>query len=196
MDAGLLMLHESRLDWPAGRLLGQTLPANYWAAIAVVSATVLYLLFLRPKRKPKDPLATSPFKTSLAQQRSTERQMESLLVDLSEMARQITAQLDTRATKLELLLREADEKIETLTKHLAAMRGQGTSDASNGRTNPYPPPIGTSSSAGFDPEPVDDRHAAIYRLADSGQSVQQIAQEIKRPSGEVELILDLRRNNA
>ena len=40
--------------------------------------------------------------------------MESLLVELSEMARQISAQLDTRSQKLEILIREADEKIAAL----------------------------------------------------------------------------------
>jgi len=37
-----------------------------------------------------------------------ERQMQSLLVELSEMSRQISAQLDTRSAKLELLIKEAD----------------------------------------------------------------------------------------
>ena len=40
--------------------------------------------------------------------------MNNLLVELSEMARQVTAQLDTRTLKLETLLKEADEKIQLL----------------------------------------------------------------------------------
>ncbi len=38
----------------------------------------------------------------------------------------------------------------------------------------------------------DNRHADIYRLADGGRSARQIAQELNRPYGEVELILHLR----
>jgi hypothetical protein len=42
------------------------------------------------------------------------------------------------------------------------------------------------------PEAVDPRHAEVYRLADQGQTPQQIAQRLGRPSGEIELILALR----
>ena len=38
----------------------------------------------------------------------------------------------------------------------------------------------------------DPRHAAVYRLADQGRSSPQIAAELVRPSGEIELILALR----
>src|SRR5438552_680935 len=76
-----------------------------WVLIALGGATILYALF-RPSMRGKraDPLERSPLSTRLAQQRNTERQMESLLVELSEMARQISAQLDTRSQKLELLI--------------------------------------------------------------------------------------------
>ena len=40
--------------------------------------------------------------------------MQNVLVELSNMARQITSQLNTRAAKLELLLQEADQKIAQL----------------------------------------------------------------------------------
>jgi hypothetical protein len=42
-------------------------------------------------------------------------------------------------------------------------------------------------------EETDDRHAAIYRLADGGLSPAQIGQEVGKTTGEVELILALRR---
>src|SRR4051812_31106402 len=82
-----------------------------WIALAVAGICVTYLLF-RPRKK-KDPLEAPAF-SSLAQQRTVERQMQNLLVELSEMARQISAQLDTRTAKLELLIKEADEKLEAL----------------------------------------------------------------------------------
>ena len=40
--------------------------------------------------------------------------MGNLLVELSEMARQVTAQLDTRTLKLETLLKDADQRIAAL----------------------------------------------------------------------------------
>jgi DNA-binding NarL/FixJ family response regulator len=40
---------------------------------------------------------------------------------------------------------------------------------------------------------IDPRHALVYALADQGRSCKDIAQELNRPSGEIELILALRR---
>src|SRR3954454_11341814 len=91
-------------------------PAATWIAISVGIMLVVYITFVRPlrKKKDKDPLERSSGFSTLAQQRAVERDMSNLLVELSEMARQMTAQLDTRAAKLELLLKEADERIATL----------------------------------------------------------------------------------
>src|SRR5690242_8747913 len=102
------------------RRMGTLLAANappmneqtVWIAVAVGGMIVLYLL-LRPRKK-KDPLAGGPPTFSLARQRGVEEQMNNLLVELSEMARQVSAQLDTRAAKLELLIKEADERLAAL----------------------------------------------------------------------------------
>lgn len=75
-------------------------PFTKWAVIALAMLTIVYAV-IRPWFRRKDPLDRPPAFSSLAQQRSVERQMQNVLVDLSEMARQITAQLDTRAAKLE-----------------------------------------------------------------------------------------------
>jgi hypothetical protein len=175
-----------------------------WIAVAVGGMIVLYLL-MRPRKK-KDPLAGGPPTFSLARQRGVEEQMNSLLVELSEMARQVSAQLDTRAAKLELLIKEADER-------LAALR-----EATGGETlEPSIPPVSpvsdngsaaqTASSREIDsaeeaalsamrPTRVDGsadpRYADVYALSDEGRSAQEIARLLSRPAGEVELILALR----
>jgi hypothetical protein len=161
-------------------------PTAQWALTIFAILIVLWLI-IRPWAKRKDPLAQQPFKTSLAQQRALERQMSNLVVELSEMARQITAQLDTRAAKLEMLIKEADEKIGRLgtngsgeTQSLMAAHGGGNGAGAVERVPPEPP---------AEPDP---RHAQVYALADQGRSSQQIAQELHRPSGEIELILALR----
>jgi hypothetical protein len=156
------MLLESRLDLPQ------------WVALCVGAIAVSYLM-LRSRKK-KDPLRKTP-SMSLSQQRSVERDMSNLLVELSDMARQISGQLDTRAAKLELLIKEADEKI-------AALRS--TASAAAGPANVFEP------VASIPDEMLDPRHAEIYRLCDQGRSAHEIAQQLDRPSGEVELILALR----
>lgn len=216
-----------------------------WAALAFGVVAILYLVVIRPMRKGKsrgDPLERKPTKSSLAQQRAIERDMGNLLVQYEEMIRRMTAQVDIRATKLELLIREAEEKVAEL-KALTS----GTNPAVRSTpTSPQADPTGSMGStsspqAGSPPAgqtpvgdpranpagvggpaeiafvggapsqasaaPVearntrdesgtagktDDRHAEIYRLADGGRTSRQIAQELDRPYGEVELILHLR----
>jgi DNA-binding NarL/FixJ family response regulator len=157
-------------------------PVTKWAAIGLTIVTVMYAV-IRPWFRKKDPLSKAPAYASLAQQRSVERQMQNVLVELSDMSRQITAQLDTRAAKLEALIREADEKI-------AAMKSAQSSSAF---PSAFPastlPPLGDSP----EPSPGDPRHAEVYTLADQGRSSMEIAQQLNRPSGEIELILALRR---
>ncbi len=152
-----------------------------WAALLFAVLIIAYLLF-RSKGKKKDPLDKAPF-SSLAEQRGVERQMQNLLVDLNEMARQMNAQIDTRAAKLEQLIKEADERIAKLKQQPTPMSFQPTEYAST----PAPPPPEPEPAT-----PIDPRHAEIYSLADMGQDAKEIAARLNRPSGEIELILALR----
>ena len=97
-------------------LLLQTIPPDkQWVIYAAAGVGLVYLVMRRlGKKRKSDPLTDAPVRFSVSQQKSVEREMQTLLVELSEMARQITAQLDTRSAKLELLLQEADEKIAEL----------------------------------------------------------------------------------
>lgn len=159
-----------------------------WIAIAVGILGLSYLL-LRPRfgKKKRDPL-DSPPRASLSQQRSLEREMNNLVVELSEMARQITAQLDTRATRLELLIDEADRKIAELER----LGGGGGSDRPASTVSPADAANGDRGAPVASASQTDPRHAEVYALADQGLSPHEIAQRLNRPNGEIELILALR----
>ncbi|MGN6506580.1 MAG: hypothetical protein ACTHM6_13555 [Tepidisphaeraceae bacterium] len=164
-----------------------------YVIIGVGVCMMIYIL-IRPKlRRKKDPFE-KPFKTrSLAQQRSVERQMETLLVELSEMSRQMSAQLDTRATKLELLIKEADEKIAAW----KALSQQAPPTPAQRFAEPGEPeaPIVKAKPAPAPEAPlIDPQHAEIYRRVDEGQSIPEIAAAMNRPNGEIQLILALRPN--
>jgi hypothetical protein len=174
-------------------------PATTWIAISVGILTVVYVTFVRPlrRKKEKDPLERRfhNHNGTLAQQRAVERDMSTLLVELSEMARQMTAQLDTRAAKLELLLKEADERIAALragNPRSANSAERGTPDALEG--------VIVEARAALSPslpeQRIDPRHAQVYDLADEGLSPPEIARQLGRPSGEIELILALRGDTA
>ena len=151
-----------------------------WAVVAAAVLTIIYAV-MRPSRRRKDPLAGQ--KTlALSNQREIEKQMTDLIVELEKMARQMTAQLDTRAARLEALLREADDRI-------AALRALPQPAAGS-----IKPSLSlTAEHDASEPEDLPDpRHAEIYELAQNGHSAHQIAQQLGRPYGEIELILALR----
>lgn len=157
---------------------------NSWIYVGLGFMLLIYMFVVRPMmRKKKDPLERGPNFPTLAQQRSSEREMQSLLVEFSEMARQMSAQLDTRSAKLEELIRQADERIERLNgAPLPQRTEQPTASDATETTRPAP-------------QPPDPRHADVYSLADQGRDPYEIAASLGKPRGEVELILALRRKD-
>jgi len=169
-------------------------PAATWIAIAVAILAVVYVTFVRPlrRKKDKDPLERGPSRTTLTQQRAVERDMSNLLVELSEMARQMTAQLDTRAAKLELLIKEADERLAAL-RSARGLPAQGPADgAPEERLDGVIVEARAPRSNSLPDQKIDPRHLQVYNLADEGVPPPEIARQLGRPSGEIELILALR----
>jgi hypothetical protein len=152
-------------------------PFQKWSIICAAVLTIVYAV-MRPLRKRKDPLSRPQGSMSLATQREVEKQMTELLVELEQMSRQMTAQLDTRAAKLEMLIKEADARLESLRQAAA---------------NPITPGAVQAMTAPH--EAQDSRHAEVYLLADQGHTARQIAQIMGRPYGEIELILALQAKN-
>jgi uncharacterized membrane-anchored protein YhcB (DUF1043 family) len=160
-----------------------------WLAIAAVAVIVIYVL-MRPRNK-KEPL--TPPRFPLARQREVEEQMNTLLVELSQMARQITSQLDTRAMKLETLIKDADERLAALQaakNSVAPDSGVKSDDHASGDevAELHAPPQQAASPM----IAVEARHQEVYTMADEGRSPSEIAKIVQRPAGEVELILALR----
>lgn len=161
--------------------------ATQWLVYGAAALALAYIVLRPMMRKKRDPLDVAPT-FSPSRQRHVEREMNNLLVELSAMARQITAQLDTRAKKLELLIDEADQRIAQL-KSLQGERAPRSAPAAKPVFREVPP-------ADMAPAPSpegESRYGDIYGLADQGQTPQEIAQRLNRPRGEVELILALRR---
>lgn len=153
-------------------------PQTRWLLIVAVVLTVVYVV-MRPRHGKKDPLNRSTAASTLSAQRAVEREMNTLLVELSEMARQITAQLDTRAAKLEMLIKQADERLARAQSLPTAVQPAERPPSSHNADVPAPPP-------------VDARHVEVYVLADQGRTAVEIAHRLSRPAGEIELILALR----
>jgi hypothetical protein len=177
--------------------LAEITPLGVEPAWIVLASAVLFVIYLTLRPKRRDPLASQPFRTSLVQQRALERDMQNVIVELSEMTRQMSAQLETRAAKLEQLMRDADAKIvelqeaaktarqtEALTEIIAEVNAAAGVSAGSAR-----PAMRLVSDAS---DHSEDRWAEVYRLGDEGLTLPEIARRLSRPKGEVELILALR----
>jgi hypothetical protein len=194
------MFAGGRVDMQQQFLLVGSTPddSTFLIAIGLGAFVLVYLTILRPKmRGKKDPLEKQPFRSGMAQQRALERDMQSLLVEYEQMIRNMTSQLDTRASKLELLIKEADEK-------LAALRAANAGSTSVASAPPIESAATMDGDAAIaratdltptprrDPTGPDPRHAEVYALADQGLSPRDVARKLGRPNGEIELILALR----
>jgi len=154
--------------------------STQWMVLVVGVLATCYLVMRGRLKKRKDPLERPSM--SLSQQRQIERDMNGLMVEMLDTARQMTAQLDTRAARLEVLMKEADAKLAALKSATGGSPLPGV---------PAPAPISPITPAA--PEtPPDPRHAEVYSMADQGRSPHEIARKLNRPNGEVELILALR----
>jgi len=183
--------------------------STQWVVLCVGVLATLYLVMRgRIKGRRSDPMERPPA-FGVAQQRQVELDLQNLMVEVLDTARQMAAQLDTRAARLDLLVKEADIRLAALKAAAAgAVTGAATPVLERpiiSKTMPVAVPVMAEASvtAGMEaalapvepsrPEtPPDPRHSEIYAMADQGRTPQDIARQLNRPNGEVELILALR----
>ena len=136
--------------------------------------------------------------TSALNVREINIEIQALLGELEETCRRLTAQLDNRYQRLEILLSEADEKIKRL---------EGMTGASAGPAPEKMAPASASAALegqkaltrlrkerGAPAASEDPAYQPIYTLADGGKNSREIAQQLGRQPGEIELILALRQH--
>ena len=109
--------------------------------------------------------------------------LRQMMVELEDLTRRFSAQLDAKSMRLERLLEEADQKIDELRRLQQPVATSRTGE-------PATPPASEPAPA---PEPIDPLAAQIYRLADAGKRPLDIARQLDEHVGKVELILNLRR---
>jgi hypothetical protein len=175
--------------------------SNAELALMISGAALLYAVIRwRRNTVTKKPSMSSmgPEKvvmSSALNMREINMEVQALLSDLEETCRRLTAQLDNRYQRLEMLLSEADEKIRKL---------EGITGAPAGRVPEKLPPASAATAAahealvrlrkerGAPAAGEDPAYQPIYTLADGGKNSREIAQQLGRQPGEIELILALR----
>lgn len=163
-------------------VLAQTSRFAETPALLLMGLSIVFILYLTFRKRAKSDPLNRPFRVTLQQQKALERDMQSVVVELAEMTRQLSAQLETRAAKLELLIQEADAKLARL-------------EGASGNTPALPPidmPVAPKPALRLVKDDMEDRWAEVYLLADQGLSTSQIAGKLNRPEGEIDLILHIR----
>jgi len=154
--------------------------------IVAVSAMLLIRTRRRVREGRNSPQAYSREQLSrLRDEEAVVQDMEQTMVQLQEVSREIQAQIDTRFAKLECCIRDADQRIDRLERLLRRCEGQPTLDVTVGDGQVAPTPASPGNE-----DPVRQR---VFALADAGTSPVDIAQQTGHSTGEIELILALRR---
>lgn len=116
---------------------------------------------------------------------ATVSELHSLRSDLNELGERLAQKLDRKAAHIEELLARAESTAEELRRLRASTTQAGTrpAESASQKSDAY-----IESAA-----PRDPLHARVAELADQGLTAVQIAQRLEQPTGQIELILALRR---
>jgi len=178
---------------PSAIIFAQTDPQHLIIIAVIVAVTTLVLISTRRRLREGQPSLkdyTRQQRARLRDQQHVKQDMEELAVQLQQVARQINSQIDTRFAKLESCIADADQRIERMERLLRRAGGhEGVDVTVSDQSTPSPDQAEDRNSIRIDP-----MHREIYRLADEGKPPPDIARQLGRTTGEVELILNLRRD--
>lgn len=156
--------------------------------LALLVALTTYLLWTsrrKLRQRANQPKRSTPQREPAPAQPGSKEQirrdLESLIAELEQLSRKISAEIDTRFAKLEAAMHDADRRIAALHR---LTQQQGSAAQTPARQQ--------HEGAGPIPDRPEDRYALIYELTDVGFSPVEIARDLGRTPGEVELILNLR----
>lgn len=154
-----------------------------WALVGVGGAVlaVVLLMVLRGGRAGKRSDDGHEHRQSAAELAD----LKSQLLEVKRLAATVADDLDRRAERLERLIAQADELLEGTERETYTSSNTSPGGLTRGeRLRSAPAPAA--------PSPTDDLAQRVFMLADEGRSAVQIAQVLRQPVGNVELMLALR----
>lgn len=170
-------------------LLGSLGPTLLFVFGMLVLIAVLFrVLRKNTARRRSDPLATPRERIERIRSEAGSRaHVETYSAEAEELTRRLSAILDNKAARLELLIEEADQRLARLTQ---AAVGSGV------RTRPHEPEAHAFRPSQPAGEAIDPMHRRICELAEDGLDPVQIAKRLEQPIGQVELVLNLHKRRA
>ena len=163
-------------------------------ALGVMLITMWLFMRIR-KRKARHWAAPHPKEQveGLRQARGLRGDLESLMVEIEQLAKRFSTQLDAKAIHLEKLVAEADERIGRLQNlSNASDRREAEAGALSARSVAEQPGTDGGAGASGQNQGPDALAASVYALADAGHDPEAISGRLGEHVGKVELILALR----
>jgi len=175
------------------------------AAIGVTLVTLSLVMGIRKKRRKMSGRVTARETLDRYKAKSEVRDdLERVMVEVEEMARRVSAQLDAKTVAIEKLLRDAQTKVEQLNAAIerferaaaASANGEGKADGADDSPAPgdsvAPAPDTPTPTPPRAASPQDELSRRVYALADEGHAAPAIARQLDEHIGKIELILALR----
>ena len=168
------------------------------AAGMLLLITGMMIIYRRRRRNQSQEVCLTPQEQldRNRQLRGVQGDIERLMVELEQFSKRLAAQLDAKTIAIELLLKQADQRITEL-KRLDGHSGgaqagaepSSTSQASELRPRGSTPSAPATAAAELPSDPVS---RSVYQLADQGLAPEAIAKRLNEHVGKIELILALR----
>ncbi|QDU70298.1 hypothetical protein [Mucisphaera calidilacus] len=147
----------------------------------------LYNLRAKKRRSPQKPARDQL--EELKQRKAVKDDLTRVMIEVEELTRRFSSQIDAKTIKLERMIQEAEVRIDQL-RQLQQQQPTQTPDQPLSPGNQTPDPAETTSPT----PPMTDLRNAVHQLADDGLDPIAIAEKLDEHVGKIELILALRSN--
>lgn len=159
--------------------------------VAGILFIILGLFSMRSKRQRKPVKPAREQLEELRQRKEVRNDLSRVMVEVEELTRRFSAQIDAKTIKLEHMIQEAEVRIDQLRQ-----LEQRLETASLPRTDTPPHPTPSPEPASPPPTPtgssMGDLRESVHKLADQGLEPADIAEKLDEHLGKIELILALR----
>lgn len=188
-------------------------------AFGVLLALLMMMRLMRRKQHTRPVDGTPDERIAAIHERATASigPLDRAMADAEQLARRLAATMENKAARLELLIEEADRKLEELNRAVAQARPAPAPAERSARPPRIDPALLDMARVEQDREerhghrenprladetperprqepPADPVHRRVWALADDGLPPLDIARSLNQPIGQVELILNLRRS--
>lgn len=163
-----------------------------------IAAGILFLLAVARMRTDESPTGKScqplPAGSEVSAEHAAKLQasLAELLHELQTLSQDVTGDLEQKLSELKELLQVADRKLEELSSQEQEQEGYYLEKLRAEKERTARPELQITVEDA-DVPPLSERYKRIYRMADEGLSIDDIARRLEMGKGEIQLILSLRK---